>query len=365
MRIGTPSRVSSNQLSKRSLTGEPSRWTSSSIACSVRTVGSSGSLMVVRSQPAGEPPSSTRCQVVPARARPTWLAQVSKSRHRHRRACRIRRSLPPSRAYAGGVIDTHCHLTFKDFRDRVGETLGAASRRGVTGAITISTTTRDCLEALEIARAHERVWCSSGVHPLHSHEGPHVWENLRTVAKAPECVAWGELGLDLHYDGPHRAVQDAVLAEQLAFIESCARSDDALDLPIVIHCREAFEELLPVLRGAPFRGDRYVFHCFTGSAAEVRKVLDFGAFVSFTGVVTYKNAQEVAAAARLVPSDRIMVETDAPFLSPEPNRGKRPCVPAYSRDTAEFLAKARGVPWATFHEQINANTRAFFGIEAV
>ncbi len=262
------------------------------------------------------------------------------------------------------MIDTHCHLTFKDFRDRVPETLASAAERGVTGAITISTTTRDCLDALRIAEAHDRVWCSSGIHPLHSHEAPHVWDNLRRVAQHPKCVAWGELGLDLHYDGPHRAVQHGVLAEQLAFIESCARSDGALDLPIVIHCREAFDELLPILRDAPFRADRYVFHCFTGGEAEVRQVLDFGASVSFTGVVTYKNAREVAAAAKLVPSDRIMVETDAPFLSPEPHRGTRPCVPAFSRDTGERLAAIRGVPWGVFHEQINANTRAFFGIDA-
>jgi len=262
------------------------------------------------------------------------------------------------------VIDTHCHLTFKDFRDRVPETLADAAQRGVTGAITISTTTRDCLDALALARAHDRVWCSSGIHPLHSHEGPHVWENLRTVASDPRCVAWGELGLDLHYDGEHRAVQHAVLAEQLAFIDACARSDAALDLPIIIHCREAFDELLPILRAAPFRGDRYVFHCFTGSTGDVRKVLDFGAYVSFTGVVTYKNAREVAEAARLVPDDRVMVETDAPFLSPEPHRGTRPCRPAFSRDTAEHLARIRGTPWNAFHERINANTRTFFGIDA-
>lgn len=109
---------------------------------------------------------------------------------------------------------------------------------------------------------------------------------------------------------------------------------------------------------------RFVFHCFTGDPEDVRKVLDFGAMVSFTGVVTYRNASEVAEAARLVPLDRIMVETDAPFLSPEPVRGRRPCRPAFVRHTAEFLARLRGEDWETFHAAINANTEGFFGVRA-
>lgn len=262
------------------------------------------------------------------------------------------------------MIDTHCHLTFRDFAARVPEVLAHAGERGVTGCVTISTTTRDCLDALATARAHERVWCSSGIHPLHAHEGPHDYGNLADVARDPKCVAWGELGLDLHYDGEHVPVQHGVLEEQLAFIESKRTEDAAFDLPVVVHCREAFDELLPVLKGAALPRERYVFHCFTAGPDEARAVLDFGAMISFTGVVTYKNAKAVAAAARLVPSDRIMVETDAPFLSPEPHRGTRPCMPGFSRDTAERLAQLRETDWATFHEQINANTRVFFGIDA-
>ncbi len=263
-------------------------------------------------------------------------------------------------ALYSGVIDTHCHLTFSDYAGRIDQVLDDAAALGVTGAISIATTTQDSRDTLRVAHEHEFVWCSVGVHPLYADKGPHDWSVLREHASDPKCVAFGELGLDNHYDEPAKAVQHSVLAEQLAVIESCW--DDGLGLPIVIHCRKAFDDLIPILRSTKLDGDRFVFHCFTGSVDEVKMVLDFGASVSFTGVVTYKNAKEVAEAAVLVPSDRILVETDAPFLSPDPMRGKRPCLPGYARYTAEFLAKIRGVAFAEFHEQIDDNTERFFGI---
>lgn len=275
------------------------------------------------------------------------------------------------------MIDTHCHLTFPDFQGRVGAVLAEAEAAGVTGCITISTTTRDCLDALAVARAHERVWCTAGVHPLYADAsaaraecrtgGEHVWQNLAKVASDPKCVAWGELGLDNHYPDPPRDVQHRVLEEQLAFIASVNHGGPggigkAGGLPVVIHCREAFDDLLPVLRRFPMPPERYVFHCFTGTPGDVKKVLDFGAWVSFTGVLTYPNAGEVREAARLVPADRVLVETDAPFLPPVPHRGKRPCVPAWAAYTARALAEVRGEAWEPFHERLNRNTGAFFGI---
>ncbi len=247
-----------------------------------------------------------------------------------------------------------------------------AVAQGVTGAITISTTTRDCLEALAIAEAHPNVWCSAGVHPLYSDRGPHEWENLRRVAQSPRCVAWGELGLDNHYEKPARDLQRRVLNEELAFIAECRRGgkgeggrgkgEGGIDKPIVLHCREAFDDLIPILRGTGFEPGRFVFHCFTGTPEDMREVLDFGAMVSFTGVVTYRNARGVQEAARLAPLDRIMVETDAPFLSPDPHRGRRPCEPWMASVTARRVAELRGEPWEEFHEAINANTRRFFGV---
>jgi TatD DNase family protein len=265
------------------------------------------------------------------------------------------------------VIDTHCHLTFPDFAGRVPQVLASAREAGVTGCVSISTTTRDCLDALAIARAHANVWCTSGIHPLHSHEGPHEWANLKRVAEDPRCVAWGELGLDNHYKEPARDVQDRVLAEHLSFIEGVHREwkdsgAPRIALPVVIHCREAFADLIPVLRRSSLDPARFVFHCFTGNADEARAILDLGSWISFTGVATYRNAREVQEAARIVPADRIMIETDAPFLSPEPKRGVRPCEPWMASLTARFIAQLRGTRWPDFERTIDDNTQRFFRI---
>jgi len=260
------------------------------------------------------------------------------------------------------VIDTHCHLTFPDFAERAGEVLARAASHGVTGAITISTNTEDCLNALAIARRFPNVWCSAGVHPLYTDGGPHAWGNLGMVARDSRCVAWGELGLDNHYAEPAREVQRSVLDEELAFIASCHARD--VVKPVILHCREAFEDLIPILRATNLDPGRFVFHCFTGTPADMRRVLDFGALVSFTGVITYRNAAEVREAAKLVPDGRLMVETDAPYLPPEPHRSTRPCEPWMSSVTARSLAELRGQRWEDFHAMINRTTTEFFGIPA-
>lgn len=267
------------------------------------------------------------------------------------------------------MIDTHCHLTFPDFEGRVPEVLRRARRAGVSGAITVSTSTANAPECLALARAHPSVWCTAGVHPLYSDDPlalPHDWGVMRRVGSDPKCVAWGELGLDEHYDKPALSTQIAVLEEQLAHLGSWAR--EGLVKPVVVHCREAFGRLVPMLKGSGLDPSRFVFHCFTGTPEDMRLVLDLGAWVSFTGVVTYKNAAGVREAARMVPRDRMMVETDAPFLSPEPNRSVRPCEPWMVSLTARALAAIHGVAegdeagWGAFHDQLNRNTAAFFGI---
>lgn len=260
------------------------------------------------------------------------------------------------------MIDTHCHLTFPDFAGRVPLVLQKAREHGVRGCITISTTTKDCLAALAIAEQHENVWCTAGVHPLYADHGPHEWGNLATVIRSPKCVAWGELGLDNHYEDPAASLQRAVLDEQLAFIESVHAT--GVSKPIVLHCREAFEDLIPVLRRTKLDPARFVFHCFTGGPSEMRLLLDFGACVSFTGVATYRNAADVREAIKLVPDDRFMIETDAPFLSPEPHRSVRPCEPWMASVTMESVAATRGRTPADVGRIVRANTKRFFGIEA-
>ncbi|MCX5691657.1 MAG: TatD family hydrolase [Planctomycetota bacterium] len=261
------------------------------------------------------------------------------------------------------MIDTHCHLTFPEFvgsPDGIANAMALAAEHGVDGCITISTTTRNSLECLRVAKAHSRVWCSAGVHPGYSDDGPHEWQLLRVAGADPKCVAWGELGLDNHYPEPAAAVQREVLETQLGHIEAWTR--EGLAKPVVIHCREAFDDLLPRLAASSLPRDRYVFHCFTGTVEEARRVLEFGAWISFTGVASYRNAPDVQAAVKLVPADRIMIETDAPFLSPEPHRKVRPCQPWMASVTARAVAALRGESWEVFHAQINANVQRFFGV---
>lgn len=255
------------------------------------------------------------------------------------------------------MIDTHCHLTFPHFRDRVDAVLESAARDGVLGAITVSTTTADALRCLALATAHPNVWCSAGVHPLNCDE-PIDWPTMVKVARHDRCVAWGELGLDNHYDEPVRTLQDQVLQEQLAVIRT-----SEVDLPVIVHCREAYGDLIAVLRASGLPLDRFVFHCFTGSAGEARRILDLGAWISFTGIVTFKNARSIQEAARIAPADRIMIETDAPFLTPEPHRKISPNEPRFALATARFVANLRKTKWADFHNLINDNTHRFFGIE--
>ncbi|MFY7896603.1 MAG: TatD family hydrolase [Phycisphaerales bacterium] len=263
------------------------------------------------------------------------------------------------------MIDSHCHLTFPDFElskrpGGVAGVLATAREHAVSGCITICTTTQDAGNVLAVAEAHDNVWCSVGVHPLYSDEGPHDWSVLGKIGRHPKCVAWGELGLDNHYKEPASATQRSVLEAQLAAIEGLHR--EGLVKPVVLHCREAFDDLIPILRGSSLDASKFVFHCFTAGPREMRMLLDFGACVSFTGVVTYKSAKELREAAVMAPIDRIMVETDAPFLSPHPHRGKSPCEPWMVSLTAKELATLRGEAWDVFHAAINANTARFFGV---
>jgi len=262
------------------------------------------------------------------------------------------------------VFDTHCHLTFSQFAGRIDDILFAARVAGVRGVICVGTTSGDCLAAQDLASRYSSVWFTAGVHPLYAHE-PRDWSMISSVAAHRRCVAWGELGLDNHYTDPSAKLQRTLLEEQLAFIESRSESVSGASgpKPIVVHCRDAFDDLLAAFEQAPFPHDRYVFHCFTGTPDDARRVLDFGAWISFTGVVTFKNAPEVALAAKIVPADRLMVETDAPFLSPEPVRAVRPNEPKHVVHVAKRLAQLRGVEYEVLERQLDANAERFFGLE--
>ena len=257
------------------------------------------------------------------------------------------------------VIDTHCHLTFPEYEGRVDQVLADARAVGVVGAITIATTTTDAVRALALAQAHEHLWSSAGVHPLYA-EKPADWAQMRSVGLDRKCVAWGELGLDRHHTQPPFQTQLTVLEAQLAEIESLERA--GMTKPIILHCRDAFSDLIPILKSSCLSSNRFVFHCFTAGPAEMRALLDFGAMVSFTGVLTYKNAKATQEAACLSPIDRVLVETDSPFLAPEPHRLTRPNAPRLVTHIADKLASLRGITPEAMRAQLALNCTAFFGI---
>ncbi len=271
---------------------------------------------------------------------------------------------PALQDYARAMFDTHCHLTFPKLAAQAETLLADARTVGVRGVITVATTSADSIAALEMARNHDNVWCSAGVHPLYADKPAaqsRDYDAIRKVGSDPKCVAWGELGLDNHYDEPAHDVQVKVLHEQLNFLQQCAA--EGMHKPVIVHCRDAFDELIDAFAATTLPPERFVFHCFTGTPDDARSVLDFGSWISFTGIATFANAAGVAEAAQLVPDDRIMVETDAPYLSPEPVRTTRPNVPAHVVHTARFLAELRSVDYEEFERMVDANAERFFGIK--
>lgn len=228
--------------------------------------------------------------------------------------------------------DDHCHLDLTAERGpSADEALAAAQQAGVERLITVGTDVASSRVAIDVARARDGVWATAGVHP---HDAKDGWDGLEALLAEPEVVAVGECGLDYHYDHSPRDVQRESFAAQIALAH-------AHDLALVVHTREAWEDTFAVLEaeGVP---SRTVIHCFTGGPDEARRCLDLGAHLSFSGIVTFKGAPEVREAAVLCPLDRLLVETDAPFLAPVPHRG-RPNQPAFVALVGEAVAEAKGV----------------------
>jgi len=257
------------------------------------------------------------------------------------------------------LIDTHCHLTFDGLRERVGEVLARAIQAGVERVITVATTPTEARAALEIARAHPQVYVAAGIHP---HEAGNVSQDdlaalgeLHRSAAEPRLVAVGETGLDLHYRFAGPEVQERVFRFQLGLACEVGR-------PVVIHAREAEQRVCEILADYPALAGRAVFHCFSAGPDMARRVLDAGCWISFTGLATFRNAEPVREAARLVPADRIMVETDAPYLTPEPVRKQRPNEPALVVHTARRLAEVRGESFEQFAQTTTRNAERFFGL---
>lgn len=257
------------------------------------------------------------------------------------------------------MIDSHCHLSFDALRDQLSAVLDGARQAGVRGMITVTTSSANAPVNLEIAQQHADVWCTSGVHPLYADEAID-WNVIEATLREPRCVAWGELGLDHHYDKPVRSVQERVLEEHLALIERVDNS--GVIKPIVVHSRDSIADLVAIFRSTKIEPSRLVFHCFTAGPDEARLILDHGSWISFTGVLTFKNAQSVRDAAKLVPLDRVMVETDAPYLAPEPMRKTFPNEPKLVGLVAQKLAEIHDMDARELEATLDANAERFFNI---
>jgi TatD DNase family protein len=234
------------------------------------------------------------------------------------------------------LIDSHCHLDFPELvADRAG-VLARAHENGVGAMVTISTRVKRFDEIRAIAEENDAVWCSVGTHPHHAHEELDVQvDDLVRLSQHPRCVAIGEVGLDYHYEGDP-------MAQATGFRRHIAAARET-GLPLVIHARDADEDVAAILEDEAGRGGfPFVLHCFSSGIDLARRGLALGGYVSFSGILTFKNAPIIQEVARTAPADRILVDTDAPYLAPSPHRGKSN-EPSFVRHTAEKLAELRGV----------------------
>ena len=251
------------------------------------------------------------------------------------------------------MIDSHCHLTDERLGARLEAVLHRARAAGVTRFITIGTGLSDDEAAIALCRGRDDVRCSIGVHPNYSHEAEVAdLPRLRELQRDPAVVALGEMGLDYHHHYSPRAQQFAIFEPQLALASELGR-------PVVIHCREATDDCLAVMRGFP--SVRAVFHCFTGTPDEARKILDAGYLLGFTGAITFKKNDPLREAVALTPPDRMLVETDAPYLTPEPHRSQKTNEPAMVVHVAATVARVKGMSVEDVDRVTTANVVRFFG----
>ncbi|WP_294123540.1 TatD family hydrolase [Sphingomonas sp.] len=247
------------------------------------------------------------------------------------------------------LIDSHCHLNYAGLAERQDEVLANARARGIAGFLNISTRQKEWNDVIGAAERNDDVWATVGVHPHEADAHPDLGAAALIEATRHErVIAIGECGLDYYYDKSQRAAQ----RERFQAHIEAAR---ATGLPLVVHTREAENDTADILtREVGTGGIVGVLHCFTGSAELARKALDLGFYISISGIVTFKNAKDLQEVARTIPQDRLLVETDSPFLAPVPHRGQT-CEPAFVADTAAFLSDLRDEPLDELAEATTAN----------
>ena len=249
------------------------------------------------------------------------------------------------------LIDSHCHLEYEGLVENRQAVLARAREAGIRGFLNISTRQREWDAVIATAEREPDVWASVGIHPHEADSHADLGEAvLRAATQHPKVIAIGETGLDYYYDKSDRQVQQALFRTHIAIARDTG-------LPLIIHTRDAEEDTAQIVEEEMEQGAfPALIHCFTASAPFAERMLQAGLFISLSGIVTFKNAKDVQAVAATLPDDRILVETDSPFLAPIPHRG-RTCEPAYTVDTARFMAQLRGV---TPEELAATTTRNFF-----
>ena len=251
------------------------------------------------------------------------------------------------------LIDSHCHLEYEGLVEDRSAVLDRARAAGIRGFLNISTRQREWAAVIATAEREPDVWASVGIHPheadAHADLGGAV---LREATRHPKVVAIGETGLDYYYDKSDREVQQALFRTHIAIARET-------QLPLIIHTRDAEEDTIRIIGEEMEQGAfPALIHCFTASAAFGQRMLEQGLSISLSGIVTFKNARDLQEVAATIPEDRLLVETDSPFLAPVPHRG-RTCEPAYTADTAKFVAQLRGI---SMERLAQATTRNFFAL---
>ncbi len=253
------------------------------------------------------------------------------------------------------LMDTHCHLDREALASQLDSVLSRAKAAGVTRCVTIGTCIASSRASVMLAEKYSRLHAAVGIHPEEAYTitAPAL-RAIEDLSRNPVVVAIGEVGLDYYHIGASRDVQ-------MASFEAFVRMSQARSLPILIHCRDAYADLLRVIRKAANRPVRGVLHCASGPAWYIQEALELGFYVSFAGNVTFPKAQALRDLVSLVPDDRLLIETDAPFLAPQPVRGQTN-EPAFVAHTAEHLAKLRGISPQALGALTSANARALFGL---
>ena len=235
------------------------------------------------------------------------------------------------------LVDSHCHLDFDVFDEDRSETIQRARDAGVAAMVTICTRVTKFEEICAIAETDDNIWCSVGIHPHQAEDEPVVTvEDLVSRATHPKVIAIGETGLDYYYDNSPRELQETSFRTHIA-------ASRETGLPLIVHTRDADEDMAEILEDEMEKGAfPGVLHCFSSGRRLAERALDIGFYISLSGIVTFKNAQDLRDIVKDVPVDRILVETDAPFLAPIPNRGKRN-EPAFVADTAARVAELKAM----------------------